>query len=121
MSQLSASSGTILSPVPGWSVTSVSRICWSTYVELASSTSAESVRLMSPGIATTSVPPGFGVTPVDAAGADDPVADGPVATGAPLGDDAAFVQAEAASTRVARNATDRYRNIFWDSSCVDLP
>jgi hypothetical protein len=59
------------SPVPGFRVSSVSSTCCATYVEVASSTSAGSVRLMSPGVATTSVPPSFGVPAADVAGAVD--------------------------------------------------
>src|SRR5579862_3989963 len=71
---------------------------------------------MSPGRPTMIVPPSLICTAGLPAGCDA-AADSPgVATGAALGELAAVVQAEAASTRAATNATDLYRNIAGDSS-----
>src|SRR6186997_1742360 len=79
--QLSASWPTISLPVPGLSVTRPSKICCSTYDELASSTSAGSVRFRSPGMAMTRVPPPLGVPAVDADGSTDGAVEAPVEAG----------------------------------------
>src|SRR6478735_12406047 len=68
-------------PVPGLSVTRPSKICCSTYDELASSTSAGSVRFRSPGMAITRVPPALGVPAVDADGSTDGAVEAPVEGG----------------------------------------
>src|SRR5258705_1812688 len=77
--QLSASWPTISLPEPGLSVTRPSKICCSTYDELASSMSAGSVRFRSPGMAITRVPPSLGVPAVD--GSTDGAVEAPVDAG----------------------------------------
>src|SRR6476469_9786337 len=82
MVQLSASWPTMSLPVPGLSVTRPSKICCNTYDEFASSTSAGSVRLRSPGMAMTRVPPSLGVPADDADGSTDGAVEAPVEGGA---------------------------------------
>jgi hypothetical protein len=78
-------------------VTSVSIICWRTYVELRSSTSDESVRLMSPSRPTTRVPPVLiaELGDSDAAADSDGAAD---ADSAADGDGVAVLDEQAAKT-----------------------